>query len=333
MFRHAAGITISFAIGEHWQIIPSDPSNVSRERKLERANSPFSRPRKNTLPRRTSNFSGRDETRKYRGEERANSLADFHLDNQIPPSLSILLTATIHCHENWKSLINRWRTVSSWERKRDGCYFLRSTFFGDISRRIPSSWGCLFKCKFLAARRQIRIYSGSASLGNMVALSRSVAGNKKACTCNGRMRNNDPANAMSTVVNMIRESLITFQTFACRTRTRAQRWNCIPCAVLKKNADGFWISVMIPKILAFLSKTPPFHQPRNNFNEGTRKIRVNWGYFPASDTNLHKLSVGTRSRPRNARQRGYLLLTVHTEIWRRRARKKKRKEKEEKELA
>lgn len=94
---------------------------------------------------------------------------------------------------------------------------------------------------------------------------------------------------MSTVVNMIRESLITFQTFACRTRTRAQRWNCIPCAVLKKNADGFWISVMIPKILAFLSKTPPFHQPRNNFNEGTRKIRVNWGYFPASDTNLHKL--------------------------------------------
>lgn len=37
------------------------------------------------LPRRTSKFSGRDETRKYRGEERANSLADFHLDNQIPP--------------------------------------------------------------------------------------------------------------------------------------------------------------------------------------------------------------------------------------------------------
>lgn len=52
--------------------------------------------------------------------------------------------------------------------------------------------------------------------------SRSVAGNKKGVhPCNGRMRNNDPA--MSTVISMIRESLITFQTFACRTRIRAQR--------------------------------------------------------------------------------------------------------------
>lgn len=90
------------------------------------------------LPRRTSKFSGRDETRKYRGEERANSLADFHLDNQILP----LLAATIHCHENWKSLINNADGEPyhrEGEREKET---IVASFFRDISRRIPSSWGC-----------------------------------------------------------------------------------------------------------------------------------------------------------------------------------------------
>lgn len=180
------------------------------------------------LPRRTSKFSGRDETRKYRGEERANSLADFHLDNQILP----LLAATIHCHENWKSLINN-ADGEPYHREGERETIVAS-FFRDISRRIPSSWGC-----FLNSWDK----SSSISFGNFGRAlflsmkyggsewSRSVAGNKKGVhPCNGRMRNNDPA--MSTVISMIRESLITFQTFACRTRIRAQRWNCIPCAVL-----------------------------------------------------------------------------------------------------
>lgn len=186
------------------------------------------------LPRRTSKFSGRDETRKYRGEERANSLADFHLDNQIPP----LLAATIHCHENWKSLINNADGEPyhrEGEREKET---IVASFFRDISRRIPSSWGCFLnswdKSSYLFVDQFWKFRSDYFYRWNICGgseWSRSVAGNKKGVhPCNGRMRNNDPA--MSTVISMIRESLITFQTFACRTRIRAQRWNCIPCAVL-----------------------------------------------------------------------------------------------------
>lgn len=210
--------------------------------------------------------------------------------------------------------------------------------------RIPSSWGFF---KSLAASwsqeetKSVFIFGVGRFWKSVGLLFLSVVGDggwirigrwqeiKKACIARATR---ECVITMRTVINTIRESLITFQTFACRTirgeivflarfkkeKRKKRRW------ILNIVVNSSTTSTFFRKRLS----VPPLQPRGNNFNEETRKIRVNWGYFPASDTNLHKLSVGTRSRPRIARQRGYLLLTVRTEIrWWKRVREKREKKK------